>query len=577
MKLSKKVTRAKQRRGLMHLFVAGVMSIVLPACGSGSTGNTSASSSSKPTALPESNRVTGYVSHTRVNNATVWFDLERNGVYNYQRDADESSGTTSQSGAFSIPRTPRDSANNYLIVSNGGRAQTIRTTNQTAGILLAPNNAKNVTPITTMVALNGNLRNSIEQTRTVNGVATRLRYDVDIARQQGIAGELLRLAKGIEVYMDVFGRDTQADDNANIQVTTTNVQRVVALRTLANKLASVNNVYDNTSAVVTAIKEAATEALHNSQVTPSSLMSNQNRTSIVTAITGAAREIMGGITVGRTVRETSVLSLSQTAVTNANLNTVLLQANINPPTGFTNAGKVAQTYVRGATVFADIDADRIQDDGERSTTSDSNGNFALDGISGSYSLVSLGGTLPNGDNASIMMAPSTARNITPITTIVELAGESLRAKLGNDYDVDIASPNGVNGATLRLAKVVETFADVFAKNDSKYIHGNNSITRQFAALQKLAEAINTLGNPLTAGADELATVVNTAATNVAVDIRLTGNSRNNLLSRLRNTTIRVAGAVSTQGTVVETDILEAVASATQNLQTWISKQQRYTP
>ena len=96
------------------------------------------------------------------------------------------------------------------------------------------------------------------------------------------------------------------------------------------------------------------------------------------------------------------------------------------------SGKLSQTYVNGATIFADkiIDGTTLgnytQDTNEVSTTSDDTGQFDLNIPAGynDYVLVSKGGMVEDASGNSVpahpMLAPAGVRNITPVTTMAAL-------------------------------------------------------------------------------------------------------------------------------------------------------------
>ena len=51
------------------------------------------------------------------------------------------------------------------------------------------------------------------------------------------------------------------------------------------------------------------------------------------------------------------------------------------------SGKIAQGYVRGAKVFADVDGDGIRDSNESQATSDTSGSYNLTADPGSWMLI----------------------------------------------------------------------------------------------------------------------------------------------------------------------------------------------
>lgn len=137
------------------------------------------------------------------------------------------------------------------------------------------------------------------------------------------------------------------------------------------------------------------------------------------------------------------------------------------------AGKVAKGYVSFALVIADKivagDHNYVLDDGEVSTYTDANGDFDLTvpGGYGNYVLVSLGGTIKDSNGNDVpappLLAPAGSKNITPLTTLVSL-NPALRNQIenqtGEDFDVDLADPAGINSDAMELAQAVRTVLDI---------------------------------------------------------------------------------------------------------------------
>ena len=166
-------------------------------------------------------------------------------------------------------------------------------------------------------------------------------------------------------------------------------------------------------------------------------------------------------------------------------------------------GLVVQGPVSGALVIADLDADRgtvsganrSLDTDEVSTHTDSVGDFDLSipvGY-GAYTLVSLGGMDSlSGHPAMPMLAPSGAKNITPLTTLVASVPEAEREELiatldslagaGGSYDDDPAG--GVPAEFLALTKIVEQTVSLFESL------GVNEVTDQLELAGAIAATIN---------------------------------------------------------------------------------------
>ena len=129
------------------------------------------------------NHVAGKVIQSYVANATVCVDSNENRVC----DPGETSTKTDENGYFSLSIPVGVSG---MLLSQGG---IVKSTGQAALNLLAPVGAKNITPLTTIVALNPNLKSMIEELGDS--------YDTDIANPDGVKGKLLRLALCVETLL----------------------------------------------------------------------------------------------------------------------------------------------------------------------------------------------------------------------------------------------------------------------------------------------------------------------------------------------------------------------------------------
>ncbi|RZI44301.1 DUF4214 domain-containing protein [Herbaspirillum sp. HC18] len=81
------------------------------------------------------------------------------------------------------------------------------------------------------------------------------------------------------------------------------------------------------------------------------------------------------------------------------------------------AGKVADGYVKNATVFADANGNGVWDEGEAKTTTDANGDFVLTGAKGA--IIATGGTdiATNLPHTGVLKAPEGSAVINPLTSL----------------------------------------------------------------------------------------------------------------------------------------------------------------
>ena len=144
----------------------------------------------------------------------------------------------------------------------------------------------------------------------------------------------------------------------------------------------------------------------------------------------------------------------------------------------TITGKVAQEHVANATVFWDLNSNFKLDPKEEkySTTTSPNGSFEVTVPKNTLSsemLVAINGTVGDSDRKSlIMVAPKEEKivskdeadnvtNITPVTTLVNYV-PNLQEDIGDDWNADIASKDGVNGKILQLALSAESMQSALA-------------------------------------------------------------------------------------------------------------------
>ena len=149
-----------------------------------------------------------------------------------------------------------DEAANYRINCTGVSAQSICTAAKSVGLMLAPRGAGNVTPLTTVVALNSELADKTGQSLLSSSSRSYSEScDADIAKSRGTYGEHLQLAKGIETFMYVLGRT-----NPDLPIISSTQGHVAVLQILADNLNELDSAsLFNASNIATKIGEAATE------------------------------------------------------------------------------------------------------------------------------------------------------------------------------------------------------------------------------------------------------------------------------------------------------------------------------
>ena len=353
------------------MFIAGVASVLLSSCAPPArNGDNVAQINEAP--LPSEDAgaslLQGYVSQTRVSGATVWIDrADSSGNYNNTLDFGETSGTTSANGLFSLNQSSLDESNNYRIITLGGTARSVSTSAESVGVMLAPRGSKNVTPLTTVVALNSELAAKIGQSLLSSSSRSYSEsYDVDIAKSSGTFGEHLQLAKGIETFMYAFGRT-----NPDLPLISSTQGHIDALKILADNLNELDsaNLFNATN-IATKIGEAATETLQSANVDSLIALSAADQAAIKTDIQGAATAVMNAVSTGTGIKqkEANIISACSSAFESSDLitnKTLSTKANSLPPyasslTFTDNVSNVLYSSVNGDfTVDNDMDFDNI--------------------------------------------------------------------------------------------------------------------------------------------------------------------------------------------------------------------------
>ena len=191
-------------------------------------------------------------------------------------------------------------------------------------------------------------------------------------------------------------------------------------------------------------------------------------------------------------------------------------------------GKLAQSYVKHAQVWADKlvggEGDLKWQNGESLAVSSSGGGYQLTGITGNFQVVTFGGkkqdSAGNWIDAIPMMAPApeagqTTTNVTPLTTLVAFE-PALKQKLAayGDWNADIASPSGVSGNLLRIAKTVETLSSTISGGDSPLITDFNANLKSLGFLATQLNSSSDLADDTglkTAASSALTSIVSNSA------------------------------------------------------------------
>ena len=234
-------------------------------------------------------------------------------------------------------------------------------------------------------------------------------------------------------------------------------------------------------------------------------------------------------------------------------------------------GKLAQSYVKHAQVWADKlvcgEGDLKWQNGESLAVSSSGGGYQLTGITGDFQVVTFGGkkqdSAGNWIDAIPMMAPApeagqTTTNVTPLTTLVAFE-PALKQKLAayGDWNADIASPSGVSGNLLRIAKTVETLSSTISGGDSPLITDFNANLKSLGVLATQLNSSSDLADDTglkTAASSALTSIVSNSA---LVQSPPTAARRAELVGSLEQAVQGITDNIRADGVVVEDPTLLA--------------------
>jgi len=267
----------------------GVLTLAVAGCTS-----SGGSSSSDTTTTPEAT-LSGAVAKGYVEGATVVADKIPDGETrgNLQLDDGEASDTSDGFGDYevAVPANYGD----YLLVSLGG---TLIGSGAPAPSMMAPKDAANITPVTTMVSLNPNLRSKIGEEK----------FDLDIADVDGTDGAVLALAMTAKTVLDCLGSNTALTDSQQISV-------LAALADAFEDTANLTDTTEVTNAVKTAVKAVVADtAVFNAEEVA---FDEDAAEATATAIGSAVTTIVTAIDMTSTVTESSVEDTVKTAIDTA--------------------------------------------------------------------------------------------------------------------------------------------------------------------------------------------------------------------------------------------------------------------
>ena len=240
------------------LVVMGTLAALAYGCGGGGGDD---DVTPTPTPTPPAS-LSGTLSQTYVTGATIIADKIVDGTTlgNYLLDTGEVSTTSDDDGQFELDIP--EGYNDYVLFSQGGTILNAAGDPVPAQPMLAPAGARNITPVTTLAALNPDLVSQIGE-----------QYDADIANVAGVSGEVLQLAKIAEAILDMLS----ADDN---QVVTDLAGKFAVLQHVADGFDSVDLSDD--SAVNAAAATAVGNILDDEAIVPTSMFADADAKQAIT-------------------------------------------------------------------------------------------------------------------------------------------------------------------------------------------------------------------------------------------------------------------------------------------------------
>lgn len=195
----------------------------------------------------------------------------------------------------------------------------------------------------------------------------------------------------------------------------------------------------------------------------------------------------------------------------------LLEANITNNSVIEPEDSISGTaqdgYLRGATVFMDLDGDGEKDADEPQAITDYEGNFTLIGGKGGPIIVYGGTDISTGlANIGIFKAPPGATIVNPLTTLIaEMAGDTPTDESIAEAQTKVIKALGLSeGANLLSNDPIATALSTTASSEEKQV----ALGVQAASIQ-VANLISATSSLLTKDGDDSAATAKSAATTIA--------------------------------------------------------------
>ena len=282
---------AKIKKSFRLLAILAQLILVLTTTSCGGSGGGASTKESTTSAVASSSQ--GKLAQGYVSGAQVWYDLvEQNGLGNLQRDPGEVDTLSALDGSYSLGGIEGTG----LLVTLGGTFLNSKGQKTDAIPMLAPapqvnQLVSNITPITTLVAAEPNLKEKLENFGDWNS---------DIADPFGTSAPLLRLAKTVEGLSSLLGDGEEPIAlNKGAQL-----RSILALASSLDSLPAEKLTEENS------LQQAASEAL-DVILEDSTLVRNINssvKTKIKESMTQVVTSITNNIPASGVVVESSVVA-----------------------------------------------------------------------------------------------------------------------------------------------------------------------------------------------------------------------------------------------------------------------------
>ncbi len=204
----------------------------------------------------------------------------------YEKNDGEVSATTDAAGNFTLTIPPAYGA--YVLFVSGGTVSDSQGNALSAFPMLAPMGARNITPVTTLVVFDGDLKARI-------GAA----YDADIASPAGSDAQVLKLAKAVEAVLDLLTRKPPAAVHG-----IGNQMRIYAK--LAGIFAKPGTVLNNTESLLEAIYMAGAAIMLDDAIVKNEAVLSGDAFGIANILARAAGGILMNFPQGDVVVESNI-------------------------------------------------------------------------------------------------------------------------------------------------------------------------------------------------------------------------------------------------------------------------------